>query len=380
MSHRAEILAISQYMTRSHGQGKINLELFAELAARGHHLRLVASWLDSELAQSGRVAWEEVPVSPRLPSNWLRCACFRHQVERRVRRGEVTINNGAAAVVRCQLNMVMFVHSAWSHSPWRQQGSRSLHGRFLGAVTRQHSRLEKQAFAMSYKLVALSQQVRRELLEYCGIDESRVEVVVPGVDSQRFRPLEEGERNALRVACGLPEADDRPVALFVGEIRSRRKNLDLVLKALAGRPEFVLAVIGSAAGSPYPALAQRLGVSDRVHFLGHRMDVENLMRGADVFVFPTHYEPFGLVVAEAMASGLPVVVTRHAGSACIVEEGVNGWLLEDGNDSEGFREALTHALDPGTRARMGRAARIRAEQLTWKRMADAYERLLHDCR
>lgn len=373
------MIAVSQYMTRSHGQGKINLELYTELAAREYNLRLLASWLDPEMAHRDRVTWEQVPVSARLPTNWLRCAQFRRQAEHRLRgTATVTINNGAAALVPSHLNVVMFVHTAWYHSPWRKRERGGPHAAFLGAVARHHSRLEQRAFAISRKLVALSEQVRRELVEYCDFDESRVEVIVPGVDSRTFCPLEPGEPNALRAACGLSASDDRRVALFVGEIRSRRKNLDLVLEAITGRSEFVLAVIGSTVGSPYPAMAGRLGIADRVHFLGHRQEVARLMRGADLFVFPTHYEPFGLVVTEAMASGLPVVVTRHAGAACVVDDDVHGWLLEDGDDLEGVRQALTKVLDPAIRARIGRAARRRAEQLTWKKMADAYERLLHE--
>lgn len=371
------VTAISQYMTRSHGQGKINLELFAELQSRGHTLRLFSTWLERDVAQREGVTWERIPVSPRIPTNFLRCEAFRYQAERRLREsGEVSINNGAAAVVPSVLNVVMFVHSAWLESPWRRQKPPTAHSSFLGLVTRHHSHLEKRALGMARKIVALSNQVRNELIAFCDIDESRIEVIVPGVDSELFSPLEAGQVNPLRSACGMANKDDRVLALFVGEIRSRRKNLDLVLSTIAQHPEYTLAVIGRTTGSPYPAMAEKLGIGDRVFFLGHRNDVPVLMPGADVFVFPTHYEPFGLVVTEAMACGVPVVVTRHAGAACAVEHGRTGWLLKDGMDQDGLTEALQEVLQPERRLQVGRAARKEAERLTWKNMATRYEALL----
>jgi glycosyltransferase involved in cell wall biosynthesis len=109
-----------------------------------------------------------------------------------------------------------------------------------------------------------------------------------------------------------------------------------------------------------------------------RSDVPQLLAGADLFVFPTHYEPYGLVVTEAMACGLPAVVTRCAGSAGAVEHGESGWLLDDGLDFDELLASIDHFSDPVCRRSAGDAARAAVSQWTWDRMTDAYEQLLRE--
>lgn len=371
------LLAISQYMTRTHGQGKINLELLYALRRRGHSVGAVASWADEDAMREAAITLHRVPVSPRLPTNWLRGDRFMRKAKTLLRTlGEATINNGAAVLTPSRINIAMFVHSAWYESPWHPRFGGRWHGRYQGLYNKVQARYEREAFAMSEHVVALSQVVKDELVQYCGIDAQKISVIPPGVDAERFRPRRADEPNQLRAACGLPDAPEPMLAIFVGEIRSSRKNLDLVLRAVVESPGLRLAVVGATAGSVYPEMAQRLGVGGRVHFLGQRADVAELMRGADVFVFPTHYEPFGIVVTEAMASGLPVITTRQAGAACVVEHGREGYLLDDGDDLQGLLAGLDDLADPKQRERVGHAARQRAASLTWDAMAEQYERLL----
>jgi glycosyltransferase involved in cell wall biosynthesis len=135
-------------------------------------------------------------------------------------------------------------------------------------------------------------------------------------------------------------------------------------------------VIGDYQGGPYPALAEQLGVSGRVHFLGPRRDVPECLRDADALLCPSHYEPASLVLLEGMASGLPVIGTPTLGNAPFIDHGVNGFRLRTTSDHE--RAAwLLEALerDPELRRRVGAAARNTACQLTWTRMARAYAAL-----
>ena len=111
-----------------------------------------------------------------------------------------------------------------------------------------------------------------------------------------------------------------------------RKNLDTVLQALVGASGVHLAVVGAREGSPYPALAERLGVADRVHFLGFRRDMAQIMQAVDIFVFPSRYEPFGIVVLEAMASGVPVILAATVGAAEVVTPDC-GVVLPDPEDA-----------------------------------------------
>lgn len=114
--------------------------------------------------------------------------------------------------------------------------------------------------------------------------------------------------------------------------------------------------------SPYPQLAAQLGLSARVHFLGYQRDMAELMRAVDFFVFPSHYEPFGLVVIEAMASGLPVITATTTGAAELVTP-KSGIVLSNSDDVQALVKALMWLTKDSTlRQRMGQEARSIAEQ------------------
>jgi glycosyltransferase involved in cell wall biosynthesis len=144
------------------------------------------------------------------------------------------------------------------------------------------------------------------------------------------------------------------------------------LRALAQTPGVHLAVAGGLEGSPYPAMARQLGLSERVHWLGFRRDVDALMRAADLFVFPSRYEPFALVILEAMASGLPLITASTVGAAELVTPDC-GLIVSDPEDAGALAEALRElSADGPLRQRMGCAARGIAEGCRWEQMADRY--------
>ena len=158
----------------------------------------------------------------------------------------------------------------------------------------------------------------------------------------------------------------------MGDFRTNRKNLDTVLKALVNVPNLHLAVVGSAEKSPYPQLAKQLGLDKRVHFLGYRSDVAKIMQAVDFLVFPSRYEPFGMVVSEAMAAGLPVITTLVSGVAAIVTPEC-GIVLADSEDIQALTDALVILTGDGSlRKKMGKAARAIAEQHSWTSKANAY--------
>jgi glycosyltransferase involved in cell wall biosynthesis len=121
--------------------------------------------------------------------------------------------------------------------------------------------------------------------------------------------------------------------------------------------------------------ARRLGVGDRLRVLGPRDDLENVYRAADVFVYPSPYDTFGMVVAEAMASGLPVIVGRDTGVAELIEDGRNG-LLCDAAEPSTLAAALTELSSSSERAAsLGEAGRRTIARHTWDQCADATERV-----
>jgi glycosyltransferase involved in cell wall biosynthesis len=194
----------------------------------------------------------------------------------------------------------------------------------------------------------------------------RLDVIYNGVDTQAF-----SSARADRAKFDLPA--DAFLLLFVGDLRTPRKNLGTVLHALKALPERVhLAVAGYLPGSPYPALAQQLGIASRVHFLGLVREMPVLMRSVDAYVFPSRYEAMSLSLLEAMAAGLPVVTARTAGGAEIITPEC-GIVLDDPDDAAALARAIERlADDTPQRDAMGAAAAQLATSFGWARMAAQY--------
>ncbi|MEI6432492.1 MAG: glycosyltransferase family 4 protein, partial [bacterium] len=198
-----------------------------------------------------------------------------------------------------------------------------------------------------------------------GFPPDRMRVILNGADPAEFHPGKED-----RAALGLPE--NVPLALFAGDIRTGRKNLDTTLAALAKSPNLHLAVVGKKEGSPFPALAEKLGVAERTHFLDFRRDIAQIMRACDFFVFPSRYEACALVLVEAISSGLPVITAKTTGGSEVISE-ASGILLNDPNDAEALATAMNRLVgDRDLRQAMSMAAAESSSRYTWDKIAGAY--------
>ncbi len=371
-----KICIVTHCVTKGDGQGRVNLEVAKQAIHRGHHITLLASSIAPELEQSSQVRWIPIPVK-KWPTKLLRNLVFAwrtrtwlHQYRDSV---DVVKINGAITDAPSDVNAVHFVHTSWlqfltteaKRSPYRlklqKQTLRHLYQRFYTAI---NAYWEKSAFQKSRLLVAVSENVEKDL-QRLGTEPQRIQVIPNGVDLQEFSP-----GYADRQIWNLPP--QATLALFVGDVRTPRKNLDTVLQALIQVPELHLVVAGTTVGTVYPQLADSLNLRDRVHFLEYRSDVAELMKAVDFLVFPSRYETFGLVVIEAMASGLPVITASTTGAAGIVTPEC-GMVLSDADDVTGLAKALQILTsDRHLREQMGKAARAVAEQHSWKRMADVY--------
>ena len=197
-----------------------------------------------------------------------------------------------------------------------------------------------------------------------GIERSRIRVIPNGIDLDEFP-----ERSRDGAGSG-------PVrVLFVGRIFAEQKGLDVLVEAigLLTDPAAVrVRLVGEEWGSG-PALARRardLGVAGSVAFLGPvpRAQLLEEYRTADLLVLPSRFEPFGIVLLEAMASGLPVVASRVGGIPTVVRENESGLLVRPG-DPEALAAALQRLVDdPAGRERMGAAGRALVPPYDWKRL------------
>ncbi len=231
-------------------------------------------------------------------------------------------------------------------------------------------------------VICNSRMVREEIIAHFGVEAARLHVIRNGIDLQRFHPPAAGERNAARASLGLAEA--ATVALFVGS-GFERKGLAACLRALArldATSRLCLLVVGAdRRARAWRRLARRLGVAQRVHWLGAQHEVLPCLHAADLFVLPTQYDPFPNAVLEALACGLPVITSSASGAAEFVEDGRNGHVV-DSLDDGALARAMTaiERVDPATMASMRRAARASVQELSLERMGlellALYRRLL----
>jgi len=264
------------------------------------------------------------------------------------------------------------VHAQWLAERARAQGPLarlatrlSPHHRYLLAAER--------ALFSSPRLRAVicnSEMVRGEIAERFGTARDKLVLIRNAVDARRFHPGLRGEMGAaVREQLRVPR--EANVVLHVGS-GFERKGVAGMLAALARartRPWGV--VVGRDKHAPrYAALAARLGVAERVRFVGSVSDVRPYHAAADSFMLASLYDPQPNSALEAMASGLPVVTTPKCGVAELLAEGESGFV-RDALDAPGLAEALER-LDPETARRLGEAARAAVAPYTPEAMAAEY--------
>jgi glycosyltransferase involved in cell wall biosynthesis len=365
------VAIVTHVVRHNDGQGRVNHEIARAALEEGFEVTLVASHVAPELLAHPRVKWVQVQPSRAWPTNLLRQQVFAAKsalwLRRHRRDYDVLHVNGFITWAHADVNTAHFVHGGWARSkyyPFSLTGG--VWSAYQFVYTRANAMLERWAYRRSRVIAAVSRKVADEISACGGEPVERLDVIYNGVDTQAFSAA-----SGNRAKFELP--DDAFLLLFVGDLRTPRKNLGTVLHALKALPERVhLAVAGYLPGSPYPALAQQLGIASRVHFLGLVREMPILMRSVDAYVFPSRYEAMSLSLLEAMAAGLPVVTARTAGGAEIITPDC-GIVLDDPDDAAALAHAIQQlADDTPRRLAMGEAAAQLATSFGWARMAAQY--------
>ena len=221
-----------------------------------------------------------------------------------------------------------------------------------------------------------------------GLSANKLRLIPQGVDVDRFQPS--GDKVAMRRDLGLPETG--PIVLFVGSL-IRRKGLDVLLRSWSAvrvrRPDAHLVLVGrDSFGDRDPTAFVELQFADlstvdraSVSRLGVRDEIHRYMQAADVFVFPSRQEGFGTVMVEAMACGLPCVVTALPGiTDFIFGAGEERALIVSQEDDGALADAVVSVLADSTRAtQIGRTARADAvKRFAITTIADQYVRFYQD--
>lgn len=338
--------------------------LIAELVRRGHEITLLTT------AGQAPVPGVTVRALPVLDQpSVARLLSFALAARRAVRsRGYDIVQSHERCLVQDLYRAGEGTHRGYLEAMGRARGTvHPYHRAVIG--------FERRIFTLraAREIVAISALGKAEIERLYSTPPERVTLLYNGVDLARFSPdNRERFRPATRSSLGLPE--DAWVVLFVGS-GFERKGLGPLVEALARlrdrKVRLVVAGKGKTAG--YQATAERLGVADRVVWAGLREDVERLYAAADTVALPARYEPFGNVHLEALASGVPVLSSAHAGGAELIRPGENGWVVADVNAA-----AIATGLErlrEGNAAKLTDAARAAAQPFTYAAQVETLEKI-----
>lgn len=224
-------------------------------------------------------------------------------------------------------------------------------------------------------VICNSRMVAEEIQTFYGLPADKLTLIYNGVDHEAFHPrLADSHRETLRAAHGIPAT--APLFLFVGS-GFERKGVPRLLQAFAHLPEKSarLVIVGADRKlKAMRALAQKLAIADRVLFTGPLQDVKPWYGAADAFVLPTLYDPCPNAALEALACGLPSLVSRTCGAAEFITPGQNGWIC-NALDPEQIATQMAAMVDWTNQAGPRQAACAAVAHLTLPAMAEQLQQL-----
>ena len=245
-----------------------------------------------------------------------------------------------------------------------------------------HVRLDQLATRLHHRVIAISQFTADHLIQVEGAPPGKIVVIPNGIDFETVRTSSPERVAELRTEFGGPEHALILVAARLAEEKGVNFALEALpaLKAATGRPFTLLSAGAGPLLGEYEALLARQGNSELVRFLGFRRDLPDLMAAADLLLAPSLSEAFGLVAAEALYLGTPVVATRVGGLPELVEDGRDGRLIPPG-DSAAIAATVAELLNnPEDLAAMQCAGRNKIiERFAFDTMLQGYEALYAKC-
>lgn len=232
----------------------------------------------------------------------------------------------------------------------------------------------------AFRTVAVSEDLKRHLVERIRLAPSDIAVICNGVDLERFRTGDEEQSRRLRHEFGLSGivvgaiGNLYPVKGHIHMIRAARLILDQFDEA-----NFVVIGKETEYSGRLREEVERLRLTDRFRFLGFRDDVPEILHLIDIFVLPSNEETFSIVTTEALAASKPVVATRCGGPEGIITDGKNGFLVPPGNPEQLAEKVLELIRNPSLRRAFGEEGfRLVREKFTTQAMFCNYRRLYED--
>ncbi len=275
----------------------------------------------------------------------------------------------------------IFTFHGIPHRLWRTE----VRQKYMMPLDRAMSWVEGKCFEHPglLRVLPVSTLTQDYLLREYSLDKEKIRVMHPGVHAERFDlSNREKVRSETRSRFGFLEDD---IVVFFASMNFELKRLDLVIEGIsmanaksAGSSRLKLLVAGRGNEKKYSAIAGSMGVESDIKFAGVVSDMEKYFAASDIFAVPSDFDTFGMVVLEAMASGLPVIISPTMGARDIVTEGVTGFVLPANLSSRNIAAALEKLQSSDTRAKMAAECIKTAGGMSWDGLASGiageYER------
>ena len=295
------------------------------------------------------------------------------------------VQSTGTASLNSSVVQVQFIHHTWQNltakmPPDKVRSHSLLNNSYHSFLNRYKKEMERLIYKPDKKYIAISHGIKKELMEHFEIPQESIDIIYHGVDSKHFHPWQDDPqatqtRQEVRTLLGLQDNDF--ALLHVGALHAR-KGLFKSLKVLSflKKHDFKnikLVAVGGGDQKKLIEASRELDVEDRLILAPHSKEIRNYYWAADCFFFPTFYEPFGMVILEAMACGLPTVTSEAAGASELIKEGENGLLFDPWGTPQEIANSLLPLLrDPNLGKQLALQGRRTAEKQTWEKVGQKY--------
>ncbi|MCC6138622.1 MAG: glycosyltransferase, partial [Bdellovibrionaceae bacterium] len=300
------------------------------------------------------------------------------------RKEGVLIQSTGTALPISDVIQVQFVHKSWYEiqDKLKDQSLPSdtlLRNNYEALLKKCNLLHEKLIYTNNKKYIAISHSVKKDLMTHYNIKSENISVIYHGVNASEFRSASSSESQFTRRRIRQEQniSDDACVLLTVGALNERKgiHTILKVLKELVSNDFKSVVLLAVGAGDPQHLMnqAQTLGIASHIHLVSAQKDIAPFYQASDIFFFPSLYEPFGLVILEAMASGLPVLTSSVSGAAELITPNIDGIVFSPECSTRDLASEISSlAKDPQKLKSLGAKAHSSSQEWTWDSVAKNY--------